>query len=67
MSPILLFGLLRSGRVVLRRIVGWQDMPAVTSREKAAYDQLKIKLGNSIARARPAPRGCAADEQSEGG
>lgn len=33
---LLLFGLLRSGQVVLRRIVGWQDMPAVTSREKAA-------------------------------
>jgi transposase-like protein len=33
---LLLFGLLRSGQVVLRRIVGWQDMPAVTPREKAA-------------------------------
>jgi hypothetical protein len=33
---LLLFGLLRSGQVVLRRIVGWQDMPAVTLREKAA-------------------------------
>jgi len=33
---LLLFGLLRSGQVVLRRIVGWQEMPAVTSREKAA-------------------------------
>jgi putative transposase len=33
---LLLFGLLRSGQVVLRRIVGWQDMSAVTLREKAA-------------------------------
>jgi putative transposase len=33
---LLLFGLLRSGQVVLRRIVGWQDMAAVTLREKAA-------------------------------
>lgn len=32
---LLLFGLLRTGQVKLRRIVGWQDMSAVT-REKAA-------------------------------
>jgi len=28
---LLLFGLLRPGQVVLRRIVGWQDMPTVVS------------------------------------
>lgn len=31
---LLLFGLLRTGQVVLRRIVGWQDMSAVTPHEK---------------------------------
>lgn len=29
---LLLFGLLRTGQVVLRRIVGWQDMPSVVSK-----------------------------------
>ena len=67
MSPIPLFDLLRSGQVVLRRIIGLQDIPAVTSREKAAIRSVKIKLGDSMARARPDPRGCPADEQSEGG
>jgi putative transposase len=32
---LLPFGLLRTGQVELRRIVGWQDMSAVTSHEKA--------------------------------
>jgi hypothetical protein len=67
MSPIPLLDLLRSGQVVLRRIIGLQDIPAVTPREKAAIRSVKIKLGDSMARARPDPRGCPADEQSEGG
>jgi len=25
---LLLFGLLRTGRITLRRLVGWKDMPA---------------------------------------
>jgi transposase-like protein len=33
---LLLFGLLRSGQIVLRRIVGWKDMPAVTTESKVA-------------------------------
>jgi transposase-like protein len=33
---LLLFGLLRSGQIVLRRIVGWKDMPIVTKESKAA-------------------------------
>jgi hypothetical protein len=33
---VLLFGLLCSGHIVLRRIVGWKDMPAVTKESKAA-------------------------------
>ena len=33
---LLLFGLLRSGQVVLRRIVGWKDMGAVTNESRAA-------------------------------
>lgn len=33
---LLLFGLLSSGQVKLRRLVGYQDMPHVTPREKAA-------------------------------
>ena len=33
---LLLFGLLRSGQVVLRRIVGWKDMVAVTNESRAA-------------------------------
>jgi transposase-like protein len=33
---LLLFGLLRSGQVVLRRLVGWRDMPQVTKERKAA-------------------------------
>jgi transposase-like protein len=32
---LLLFGLLRSGQVVLRRLVGWQDMPAAKQSEAA--------------------------------
>ena len=30
---LLLFGLLRSGQIVLRRIVGFQDMPSVVSKK----------------------------------
>jgi len=33
---LLLFGLLRSGQVVLRRIVGWKDMVAMTNESRAA-------------------------------
>ncbi len=33
---LLLFGLLRSGQIVLRRIVGWQDMPSVISKRSEA-------------------------------
>ena len=33
---LLLFGLLRSGQIVLRRIVGWQDMPSVVSKHSEA-------------------------------
>jgi len=33
---LLLFGLLRSGQIVLRRIVGWKDMPMVTKESKVA-------------------------------
>jgi transposase-like protein len=33
---LLLFGLLRSGQIVLRRLVGWQDMAMVTRRIEAA-------------------------------
>ena len=33
---LLLFGLLRSGQIVLRRIVGWKDMPAVAKESRAA-------------------------------
>jgi transposase-like protein len=32
---LLLFGLLRSGQVVLRRLVGWQDMPTTKNSEAA--------------------------------
>ncbi len=30
------FGLLRNGQIVLRRLVGWQDMAVVTRRIEAA-------------------------------
>lgn len=33
---LLLFGLLRSGQIVLRRLVGWQDMRTVSKRIEAA-------------------------------
>jgi transposase-like protein len=33
---LLLFGLLRSGQIKLRRLVGWQDMATVTKRIEAA-------------------------------
>ncbi|MBX3026699.1 hypothetical protein KF840_17475 [bacterium] len=33
---LLLFGLIRSGQITLRRMVGWQEMPAVTQRSNAA-------------------------------
>ena len=33
---LLLFGLLRSGQIVLRRLVGWQEMATVTRRIEAA-------------------------------
>ncbi len=33
---LLLFGLLRSGQIVLRRLVGWKDMPAVMPTVEAA-------------------------------
>jgi len=33
---LLLFGLLRSGQITLRRLVGWQDMATVTRRIEAA-------------------------------
>lgn len=33
---LLLFGLLRSGQIILRRVVGWQDMATVTRRIEAA-------------------------------
>ena len=33
---LLLFGLLHSGQIVLRRLVGWQDMAIVTKRIEAA-------------------------------
>lgn len=33
---LLLFGLLRSGQIVLRRIVGWKDMAAGTNESRAA-------------------------------
>ena len=33
---LLLFGLLRSGQITLRRLVGWQDMATVTKRIEAA-------------------------------
>jgi putative transposase len=33
---LLLFGLIRSGQITLRRMVGWQEMPVVTQRSNAA-------------------------------
>jgi len=33
---LLLFGLLRSGQITLRRLVGWQDMATITKRIEAA-------------------------------
>jgi hypothetical protein len=33
---LLLFGLLRSGQVTLRRLVGWQDLNNITSGSEAA-------------------------------
>lgn len=33
---LLLFGLLRSGQIILRRLVGWQDMAVVTRKIEAA-------------------------------
>ncbi len=35
---LLLFGLLRSGQIVLRRIVGFQDMPSVVSKKSNASE-----------------------------
>lgn len=36
---LLLFGVLRTGPVVPRRIVGWQDMPTVVSRKSEEESQ----------------------------
>ena len=33
---LLLFGLLCGGQIVLRRMDGWQDMPNVTAKSRAA-------------------------------
>ena len=33
---LLLFGLVRSGQIVLRRLVGWQDLAAISNRSEAA-------------------------------
>jgi putative transposase len=33
---LLLFGLLRSGQIVLRRMDGWQDIPKVIDKSQAA-------------------------------
>jgi putative transposase len=33
---LLLFGLLRSGQITLRRLVGWQDLTSITEQPQAA-------------------------------
>jgi hypothetical protein len=43
----LLFGLLRSGRITLRRLVGWQDLTIVSSQPEAASSKLILQLLNS--------------------